>query len=191
MAVRQRTPQCGGMVSRHRSVLSAVVSSALVVALAGCSGPVTSDDPPPVPAATETPQPTNPSDTGPVADDTVPVLHFTAHGEGAPNTVGPSCSWGIERGSSNLFRVTAPESWVMRGSSGGSGPSDIRYEVGGSDVMVDLVESRGDECERQLRPCGLSGQPTRSSLPTKPQSQPRGARSVVDGSPKRTWTLGR
>lgn len=91
----------------------------------------------------QTPQPADPSTEGSTGDP-VPVLHFAAHGEGAPNTAGPSCSWGIDESFSNLFRVTAPASWQMRGSSGGSGPSDIRYEVGDSDVVVDMVESRGD-----------------------------------------------
>lgn len=144
MAVLQRTPQYGGMGSRHCTLLSAVVSSALVVMLAGCSAPVTSGDVPPAPAESSAPEPSNSGDAGPSTGDPVPVLHFVAHGEGAPNTVGPNCSWGIEKGSGSPFRVTAPASWQLRGSVGGSGPSAIRYELGDADVVVDLVEARED-----------------------------------------------
>ncbi|HRN30363.1 MAG TPA: hypothetical protein PK890_11785, partial [Terrimesophilobacter sp.] len=120
------------MDTRHRTVLAAVVSSVLVVVLAGCSAPVTLGDVPPAPVESPAPEVSDPGDADPddadpSTGDPVPVLHFTAHGEGAPNTAGPGCSWGIEKSSSNLFRVTAPANWQMRGSSGGSGPSDIRY----------------------------------------------------------------
>lgn len=133
---------------------------ALAATLAGCasgpvatdaSGPVATDGSEPVatvdePASTPTAQaPPSPDPGTSVAESDTerPRLFFTAHGEGAPNTFGPGCAMGIETTSSNLMRLTAPEGWVHRGSSGGSGPSALLFDVGGVPVDVDLVGNTG------------------------------------------------
>lgn len=67
----------------------------------------------------------------------VPVVHLAAHGPAA-STYGPRCGDGIEGTGSDIFRVTVPEGWVQRGTSGGTGADDISFEVGGTRVTVDL-----------------------------------------------------
>lgn len=68
-----------------------------------------------------------------------PVISFAASGPGEPNTFGPQCSMGIEATASNLFRVTAPAAWVQRGSGGGSGDSELGFDVEGVDVTVNMA----------------------------------------------------
>lgn len=83
---------------------------------------------------------------GPIGDGggEHPVVRFTAHGPAAPNTFGPSCAMGIETTSLNSTRVTAPESWTYRGSGGGTGSSDIRFEVEGGSVLIDVATADYD-----------------------------------------------
>ena len=135
-----------------RSLLAALAGIALL--LAACGSDDSGDD-----AATDGGGEA-PTETAPTDDDTDddtdsedadasgedatsgvahPVISFAAHGPSEPNTYGPQCSTGIEATSSNLFRVTSPEGWVQRGSGGGSGASDMRFEVGDGEVFVDMA----------------------------------------------------
>lgn len=150
----------GAMSNTIRAFLASTVVAAL--ALTGCGG----DDDTDATAAedVETESPTgDPSDGddgsaedpaddagGESADDSDtsgvqhPVISFAASGPGEPNTFGPQCSMGIEATASNLFRVTAPASWTQRGSGGGSGASDLRFEVGDGEVYVDMGATEGE-----------------------------------------------
>lgn len=86
------------------------------------------------------------SDTGEPAPVGVqhPVISFAASGPGEPNTFGPQCAMGIEATSSNLFRLTAPAAWTQRGSTGGTGDSDIDFEVGDAEVVVTMAATEQD-----------------------------------------------
>lgn len=70
-----------------------------------------------------------------------PVISFAAHGPSEANTFGPQCSMGIETTLSGLIRVTAPGTWEQRGSGGGTGASEIRFEVDGVEVDVDMAST--------------------------------------------------
>ena len=73
-----------------------------------------------------------------------PVVRFAAHGPGEPNTFGPACSMGIEDTAISVFRVTAPATWDQRGSGGGSGSSELTFEVGGEEVTLHLASSTNE-----------------------------------------------
>lgn len=129
--------------SHHRILLSLFAAGSLLAAVVGCSGPIITMPEQTAPTG-PIPQAPEPTETGAPAsggDAERPRLFFTAHGEGAPNTFGPACAMGIETTASNLMRVTAPEGWVYRGSSGGTGPSELRFDVGGVTVTVNLLEN--------------------------------------------------
>lgn len=125
-------------MARPQSSTLAVLAALTLVT--GCTGPALPADGPPAAPATPSPQPEDTGAPAPGADAERPRLHFTAHGVGLANTVGPACARGIETSESNLMRVTAPEGWLLRGSGGGSGPSQLNFDVGGAAVTVHLVE---------------------------------------------------
>ena len=141
-------------------VLATLAGVAIVLAACGSddSSEDASDDPSGEPTVTASDETTSEDDADPADDDNSseddaspdtsgadhPVVSFAASGPGEPNTFGPSCARGIETTSSNLFRVTAPGSWSQGGSGGGSGPSDIRFEVGDGDVVVDMASTESD-----------------------------------------------
>lgn len=125
------------MVRPLSSTLAVLAALTLVT---GCTGPALPADGPPTAPTTPSPQPEETGAPASEADAERPRLHFTAHGVGLANTVGPSCARGIKTSESNLMRVSAPEGWLLRGSGGGSGPSQLNFDVGGATVTVHLVE---------------------------------------------------
>lgn len=133
--------------SRSRRITVLLLSAALAVAACGSdddtSDDVTSDEPTTTAADTggaddqgDDPEPDTDTDTSGTSH---PVISFAASGPGEPNTFGPQCSMGIEATSSNLFRLTAPTAWTQRGSTGGTGDSDIDFEVGDAEVVVTMA----------------------------------------------------
>lgn len=85
---------------------------------------------------------TEPSDeTGGVAPA---EIHLAAHGAGASNTFGPSCSIGIHATNLNPIRVSVPDGWTMRGSGGGSGTSEVSFDVDGATVTVHVAAHAAD-----------------------------------------------
>ena len=140
---------------QFRSLLAALAALALLVAACGSddSSDDASADNGGEASAETTPTDDDTADDDPGTDDAGedaptgvahPVISFAAHGPGEPNTYGPQCSTGIEATASNLFRVTSPDGWVQRGSGGGSGASDMRFEVGDGEVIVDLASVDSD-----------------------------------------------
>lgn len=122
-----------------RPLSSTLAVLAVLTLVTGCTGPALPAEDSATAPTTPSPQPEETAAPVPGADADRPRLHFTAHGVGLPNTVGPACARGIETSESNLMRVTAPEGWLLRGSGGGSGPSQLSYDVGGGSVTVHLV----------------------------------------------------
>jgi hypothetical protein len=133
------------MISSLRRVRPALLAALLVLYACG-GGDAPADGAPDVAdeasgeaeAAAE-PAGDRPTEAAPTAamGGPVPVVYLAAHGP-APSTYGPRCGDGIEGVYSDVFRITVPESWVQRGTSGGSGADAISFEVGGTRVTVDL-----------------------------------------------------
>lgn len=127
-----------------------LIASLAVVACGGADDePATSAGEADSPAGTEAPAPSpqaEPAARGGEPAGPVPVVRFAAHGP-APNTVGPRCGEGIIESTSSLFRVTAPEEWVHRGGSGGSGATSLGFDARGTRVEVDLYGTT-EELER-------------------------------------------
>lgn len=71
----------------------------------------------------------------------VPVVHFAAYGP-QPYTWGPPCADGLEQSPSNVFRVTVPESWTFRSSSGGTGIHTLGFDTQAGRVVLDMFVSQ-------------------------------------------------
>jgi len=144
-----RTDASPGGRSRGRGPAMSLLllASLLATACGGSEPPASQDVPVPEtpPAREAAPSSSAPETASPAAAAPVPapVIRFAAHGP-APRTYGPRCGDGIEGTSSDVFRITAPDDWLQRGTGGGSGPDHISFEVAGSRsrVVVDLYASR-------------------------------------------------
>jgi len=125
-----------------RSSRLLVFAVASVLALSACAAEPTDNTAEPAPA--EQAPDTSPPDSSATGDDDYPVLRFVAHGEGAPNTYGPSCAVGIETSSTNVFRVTAPDGWTHRGGLGGSGRTTLDFDVDGVQATIYFAASTNE-----------------------------------------------
>lgn len=130
-----------------RSSRLLAIAAVSVLALSACAAEPdgnTADHAPSERPPANTSEGESPPTSSASGNDDYPVIHFAAHGEGAPNTYGPSCSVGIETSSSSMFRVTAPDGWILRGGTGGSGRTALDFEVDGVRATLYLAAENNE-----------------------------------------------